>query len=132
MDFPMIPTPINPIFFISFFPFPLICRYFYDTSVFIHIGLSVLPVLIFFYDFAFVFINTVCRNKSSYRRQWVNIAVTSYNRSGVQELPHPTSTSSPSIAPNFFMPVSIFPSDVFTTTSFLSDFTFDVIEPAPI
>ena len=51
-----------------FFPFPLICRYFYDTSVFIHIGLSVLPVLIFFYDFAFVFINTVCRNKSSYRR----------------------------------------------------------------
>ena len=36
------------------------------------------------------------------------------------------------VAPNFFNPVSIFSSPSFTTTSVLSDFTFDVIEPAPI
>ena len=38
---------------------------------------------------------------------------------------HPTSTLSPSIAPNFFRPVSIFCSLSFTTTNVLSDFTLD-------
>ena len=51
---------------------------------------------------------------------------------GFNTLPHPTSTPSPIIAPNFFNPVSIFSSPFFTITNFLSDFTFDVIDPAPI
>ena len=51
---------------------------------------------------------------------------------GFNTEPHPTSTLSPSIAPNFFRPVSIFSSPSFTTTSFLSDFTLEQMEPAPI
>ena len=47
---------------------------------------------------------------------------------GFKTLPHPTSTLSPIIAPNFFKPVSIASSLFFTITSFLSDFTFEVIE----
>ena len=49
---------------------------------------------------------------------------------GLRTLPQPTSTLSPSIAPNFFNPVSIASFSDFTTTSFLSDLTFDVMEPA--
>ena len=45
---------------------------------------------------------------------------------------HPTSTSSPRIAPIFLRPVSTFPSSVVMVTNVLSDFTFDVIEPALI
>ena len=37
-----------------------------------------------------------------------------------------------SMAPNFFRPVSIFSSPSFTITSFLSDFTLEQMEPAPI
>ncbi len=51
---------------------------------------------------------------------------------GFNTLPQPTSTLSPSIAPIFFIPVSIFSVPFFITINFLSDFTFDVIEPAPI
>ena len=36
------------------------------------------------------------------------------------------------VAPNFLSPVSIFSSPSFTTTSFLSDFTLEQMEPAPI
>lgn len=50
---------------------------------------------------------------------------------GFNTLLQPTSTSSPSIAPNFFSPVSICSSAPLTTTSFLSDFTLEVMEPAP-
>ena len=46
---------------------------------------------------------------------------------GFNTVPQPTSTSSPSMAPNFFIPVSICPSGDFTTTSFLSDFTLEVL-----
>lgn len=44
----------------------------------------------------------------------------------------PTSTWSPRIAPNFFLPVSIRSAPFFTVTSVLSDFTLEVMEPAPI
>ena len=54
---------------------------------------------------------------------------------GLSTLLQPTSTKSPRTAPIFLSPVSIFvPSynDALIVTSVLSDFTFDVIEPAPI
>ena len=43
-----------------------------------------------------------------------------------------TSTWSPRMAPNFFLPVSIRSAPFFTVTSVLSDFTLEVMEPAPI
>ena len=51
---------------------------------------------------------------------------------GFKTLLHPTSTPSANIAPTFFMPVSISSSPFFITTKVLSDFTFEVIDPAPI
>ena len=51
---------------------------------------------------------------------------------GFSTLLQPTSTKSPSMAPNFFRPVSIWPSGSFTTTRVLSLFTLLVMEPAPI
>ena len=44
---------------------------------------------------------------------------------------HPTSTQSANIAPNFLSPVGISSLPSFTITSVLSDFTLEVIEPAP-
>jgi len=44
----------------------------------------------------------------------------------------PTSTLSPSIAPNFLRPVSIFSVSDLTTTSVLSLLTLEVIDPAHI
>ena len=41
-------------------------------------------------------------------------------------------TPSPTIAPNFFNPVSICSVPLWTTTSFLSLLTFEVMEPAPM
>ena len=49
---------------------------------------------------------------------------------GFNTLPHPTSTLSPTNAPTFLSPVSIVELP-FITTFFLSDFTLDVIAPAP-
>ena len=51
---------------------------------------------------------------------------------GFSTLLQPTSTWSPRMAPNFFRPVSrtVLPS--FTVTSVLSDFTLEVMDPAPM
>ena len=43
----------------------------------------------------------------------------------------PTSTLSPIIAPTFFKLVSSFSSKYLIITNFLSDFTLEIIEPAP-
>ena len=51
---------------------------------------------------------------------------------GLSTLLQPTSTLSPSIAPNFLRPVSMGPPGTFTVTRVLSLFTLLVIEPAPM
>lgn len=51
---------------------------------------------------------------------------------GLSTLPQPTSTSSPSMAPNFLSPVSSFSPPQDTVTRVLSLLTLEVIDPAPI
>ena len=51
---------------------------------------------------------------------------------GFKMLPHPTSTKLPRMAPTFLRPVGIFLSPTRIYTNVLSDFTLEVIEPAPI
>ena len=51
---------------------------------------------------------------------------------GLRTLLQPTSTRSPRMAPNFFRPVSICSAPSFTVTRVLSDFTLEVMEPAPM
>ena len=51
---------------------------------------------------------------------------------GFRTLLQPTSTKSPSMAPNFFSPVGTCSSPFFTTTSVLSDLTLEVTLPADV
>ena len=51
---------------------------------------------------------------------------------GFKTLLQPTSTWSPSMAPNFLSPVAMLPPSNLTTTRLLSLLTLDVMEPAPI
>ena len=51
---------------------------------------------------------------------------------GFSTLLQPTSTRSPRMAPNFFRPVSTRYAPFLTTTRVLSDFTVEVMEPAPM
>ena len=51
---------------------------------------------------------------------------------GLSTLLQPTSTQSPRIAPNFFRPVYTASPSFFTATRVLSDFTLEVMDPAPM
>ncbi len=85
-----------------------------------------------FYHFVLVFINASARNITADGGQWVYIGVASYDRSRIQNAAASHFYKTAQNGTHFLRPVGIFLSPTRISTNVLSDFTLEVIEPAPI